>query len=299
MLEILNKCTLCPHNCKVNRNKGEVGFCKADNKIKAARASLHFYEEPCISGLKGSGTVFFSNCNLKCVFCQNYQISSCNVGREITIDRLASIFLELKEKGALNINLVTPTHYVPQIIEALKLSKQKGLNIPIIYNTSSYENVETIKLLKDYIDIYLPDFKYYNDIYAKKYSNANNYFENATKAIDQMIKQTKGNLFSKDGIMKKGIIIRHLVMPGLIEDSKKIIKYIYDTYKDKIYISIMNQYTPLENVNNYPEINRKLTKEEYADVINYALELGVTNGFIQEDGTVSESFIPIFDNDGI
>ena len=298
MKELLSSCTLCPRNCKVNRNNNELGFCGASNKLKVARAALHYYEEPCISGSMGSGTVFFSHCNLKCVFCQNYQISTNNFGKYITIKRLSEIFLELQEKGALNINLVTPTFFVPQIIEALKISKEKGLNIPIIYNTSSYENVETIKLLKDYVDIYLPDLKYYDDSLAKKYSNAPNYFLYASKAISQMVKQTS-NIFDENGIMKKGIIIRHMILPGHIQDSKKLIKYIYDTYKDRVYISIMNQYTPLEHVKKYSEINHRVSDEEYNDVVNYAINLGVINGFIQEDGTSSESFIPIFNNEGV
>ena len=298
MLDILKNCKLCERNCTINRYE-KLGYCNSSEKVKVARASLHYFEEPCISGTKGSGAVFFSHCNLKCVYCQNYQISTLDNGKEITIKRLSDIFIELQEKGALNINLVTPTHYVPQIIEAIKGAKEKGLNIPIVYNTNSYENVETIKLLKDYIDIYLPDFKYYDDSLAKKYSKAPNYFEVARKAIDQMVKQTKEIIFDENGIMKKGIIIRHLILPGYIEDSKKIIKYIYNNYKDKVYISIMNQYTPLDNVKDYKEINRKVTNEEYEEVINYAIDLGVINGFIQEGDTAKESFIPIFDNEGV
>lgn len=299
MLDLLNQCTLCPRNCKVNRNNGELGFCKASSNIKIARASLHYYEEPCISGENGSGAVFFSNCNLKCVFCQNYNISICNLGKEISINRLSEIFLELQSKGALNINLVTPTHYVPGIIEALKKAKKNGLQIPIVYNTSSYENVETIKLLNNYIDIYLPDFKYFDSYYGLKYSNVKNYFEYASKAIDEMVKQIPNCIFDENGIMKKGIIIRHLILPGLKEDSKKLLKYIYDKYKDKVYISIMNQYTPLDNVKNYKDLNRKLSKEEYEEVIDYAVDLGITKGFIQEGETASESFIPDFNFEGI
>jgi len=290
---------LCPKNCKVNRNEGKLGFCTASNKIKIARAALHYFEEPCISGNNGSGTVFFSCCNMKCVYCQNYKISTKNYGMEISIKRLSEIFLELQEKGALNINLVTPTPYVPLIIEALKLSKKNGLNIPIVYNTSSYENVETIKMLDGYIDIYLPDLKYYDNNYGLKYSNINNYFLYASKAIEEMVKQIKENQFDKNGIMKKGIIVRHMIIPGLIEDSKKIIKYLYDKYSDNIFISIMNQYTPLEHVKDYPEINKILTNNEYDEVINYAIELGINNGFIQDGETANESFIPNFDNEGI
>ncbi|MBQ7140382.1 MAG: radical SAM protein [Bacilli bacterium] len=299
MLDELNECKLCPKNCKVNRNNNKFGFCKASNKVKIARAALHYYEEPCISGNKGSGTIFFSCCNMKCVYCQNYKISTKNYGKEVTIERLCEIFLELQEKGALNINLVTPTPYVPQIIEALKLAKANGLNIPIVYNTSSYENVETIKMLDGYVDIYLADVKYFDNNYGLKYSNVNNYFYHASMAIDAMVSQIKENQFDENGIMKKGIIIRHMIIPGLSHDSKKILKYLYDKYKDKIYISIMNQYTPLEHVRDYPELNKTLTNDEYDDVVNYAIELGISNGFIQEGETASESFIPNFDNEGI
>jgi len=299
MLNLLNSCNLCPRNCKINRNNNEIGFCGATKNVRIAKASLHYCEEPCISGDNGSGTIFFSHCNLKCVFCQNYQISTCNVGIEITIDRLSDIFIELQDKNALNINLVTPTHYVPQIIEAIKKAKKKGLVIPIIYNTSSYENVETIKLLKNYIDIYLPDFKYYDNYYALKYSRAKNYFEVASKAIDEMVNQVSNCVFDNNGIMKKGIIIRHLVLPGLKEDSKKLIKYIYDKYKDKVYISIMNQYTPLDNVEEYKELNCKLSEDDYNEVINYAIDLGVANGFIQQEGSNNEAFIPDFNFEGI
>lgn len=298
MKDLLEKCELCPRKCGINRNYN-VGFCKANNTIKVARAALHYYEEPCISGESGSGAVFFSYCNLKCVYCQNYQISTKNNGKEITVQRLSQIFLELQNKKALNINLVTPTHYVPQIIKAIKIAKSKGLNIPIIYNCSGYENIETLKLLNGYIDIYLPDFKYYSDELAFKYSNVKNYFEYTTKAINEMILQINKCDFDEDGIMKKGIIIRHMILPGLTSDSKKIMKYIADNYKNKVYISIMNQYTPLDNVKDYPEINRKITQEEYDEVVNYAIELGITNGFIQEGDTASESFIPIFDNEGV
>ena len=299
MLEKLNECKLCPKNCKVNRNDGKLGFCNASNKVKIARAALHYFEEPCISGDKGSGTVFFSCCNMKCVYCQNYKISTKNFGSEISIERLSEIFLELQEKGALNINLVTPTPYVPQIIEALKIAKSNGLNIPIVYNTSSYENVETIKMLDGYIDIYLADLKYYDDSYGLKYSNVSNYFYHASNAIEEMVNQIKENVFDDNGVMKKGIIIRHMIIPGLKHDSKNLIKYLYNKYKDKIYISIMNQYTPLKHIKNYPEINRTLSNEEYDEIINYAIELGINNGFIQEGETCNESFIPDFDNEGV
>jgi len=299
MLKLLEKCELCPRNCKINRLNGEMGFCGATNKIRIARASLHLWEEPCISGLNGSGTIFFSFCNLKCVYCQNYNISTKNYGKEITINKLSEIMLELQEKGANNINLVTPTHYVPQIIEAIKIARRKKLTIPIVYNTSGYEKKETIKLLNGYIDIYLTDVKYFSDEYALKYSKAKNYFKYASENLDEMFKQVGTPTFNEDGIMTKGIIVRNLVLPNLVNDSKKIINYLYNTYNDNIYISIMNQYTPLEHVKKYNELNRTITQNEYDEVIDYALNLGMENAFIQEGETQKESFIPDFDNTGI
>ncbi len=288
----LKNCTLCPHNCKVDRTK-TLGFCKANDKLKIARADLYYYEEPCISGTQGSGAIFFSNCNLKCIYCQNYEISCDNIGKEITINHLVDILLDLQKQNALNINLVTPTHYVPLIIKALKIAKQKGLTIPIVYNTSSYENVETIKSLNGLIDIYLPDFKYYDDKYAIKYSKAPNYFKYAKDAINEMFKQVGKPVFDENNNLKKGVLIRHLILPNLKEDSKKIIKYIYDTYKDNVYISIMNQYTQIKNYK-YEELNRKITNEEYDEIIEYAYDLGIRNAYVQEKGTVDESFIPDF-----
>ncbi len=299
MNELLNSCTLCPRNCKVNRNNNEIGFCGMTNQLMVARASLHYWEEPIISGEKGSGTVFFSGCNLKCIFCQNYQISNNNFGKTISIHRLSEIFLELQEKGANNINLVTPTHFVPLIIEALKIAKIKGLNIPVVYNSSGYENVETIKLLKGYVDIYLPDLKYYDNKYANKYSKCDNYFEIASKSLAEMINQVGKPCFNKEGILIKGVIVRHMIIPGLLEDSKKIIRYLVDNYNDDIFISIMNQYTPTNNLINYPEINRTINNNEYDELINYAIDLGIKNGFMQEGETQKTSFIPEFDTTGV
>ena len=276
-MELLESCKLCPRNCGINRLKDKTGYCGAGKNIRVARAALHYWEEPCISGNIGSGTVFFSYCTLKCVFCQNYNISQCSFGKEITIDRLAEIFLELQGKGALNINLVTPTHYVPQIIEALKIAKEKGLNLPIIYNSSGYENIETIKLLKGYIDVYLPDMKYFNSKYSMKYSKAKDYFLYAKEAIEEMVNQVGEVKFDKSGIIKKGVIIRHLMLPGLLFDSKKIIDYIHNTYGNKVYISIMNQYTPLEHVKIYPELDKPLNQKHYEALIDYALSIGLEN----------------------
>lgn len=299
MNELLNSCTLCPRNCKVNRNNNEIGFCGMTNQLMVARAALHYWEEPIISAEKGSGTVFFSGCNLKCVFCQNYQISNNNFGKPISIHRLSEIFLELQEKEANNINLVTPTHFVPLIIEALKIAKAKGFNIPIVYNSSGYENVETIKLLKGYIDIYLPDFKYYDNKYANKYSKCNNYFEAVTSSLNEMIKQVGKPVFNEEGILTKGIIVRHMMIPGLLNDSKKIIHYLVDNYNDDIFISIMNQYTPTNNLTNYQEINKTVNDSEYDELINYAIDLGIKNGFMQEGETQKTSFIPEFDTTGV
>lgn len=296
---MLDNCSLCPRNCNVNRLNGQVGFCNSSQNLKVARVSLHHWEEPCISGKNGSGTVFFSNCNLKCIFCQNHVISTDGIGKEISIERLSEIFLEQQRRGAHNINLVTPTHFVPQIIEALKLSKLNGLKIPIVYNTNSYENIETIKLLKGHVDIYLPDLKYYKDKYAIKYSNAPGYFEKASKAINEMFSQVGKAEFYENGLMKKGVIVRHMLLPGLLFDSKKIIDYLYNTFGDSIFISIMNQYTPTHKVYKYPEINRPVNSKHYETLINYCVSLGITNAFIQEEGTASESFIPDFDLRGI
>lgn len=293
MNKLLNNCKLCPRNCGINRNIGELGFCKSGDKLRIARYSLHMWEEPCISGDKGSGTIFFSNCNLKCIFCQNYYISTLNNGKNYTLEEFADMCLELESRGALNINLVTPTHFVPLIIEGLKLAKEKGLKIPIVYNTSSYENIETIKLLKDVVDIYLPDLKYIDDKIAIKYSSAPNYFENAKNAIHEMYRQQPKCVFNKDGIMQKGVIVRHLLLPGIEEDSKKILKYLYDTYKNNIYISIMNQYTPVRKLK-YQELNNKVKESIYDEVIDYAWSIGIRNAFTQEEGTQQESFIPDF-----
>ncbi len=291
----LSKCDICPRKCGVNREKGELGFCKMKDKIKIARYSLHYWEEPIISGETGSGTIFFSGCNLKCIFCQNYKISSENMGKEISVERLKEICLELQNMGANNINLVTGTHFLPLIKEALILAKKEGLTIPIVYNTSSYENVDSLKEMEGLIDIYLPDLKYYDNKLAENFSLANNYFEIATNAIKEMVRQT-GKPVIENNIMKKGVIVRHLLLPNHLEDSKKIIKYLHDTYNEDIYISIMNQYTPIKKFDKYPELNRTLTDKEYDELVNYACDLNITQAFIQEGETCKESFIPDFTN---
>ncbi|MDF2567374.1 MAG: hypothetical protein K0R90_830 [Oscillospiraceae bacterium] len=299
MNHLLENCTLCPRKCGVNRLLGQKGFCGATHKVKVARAALHFWEEPCISGKKGSGTVFFSGCNLKCVYCQNYQISTEQSGIEISVQRLVEIFLKLQSQGALNINLVTPTHYVPQIIQALLLARKKGLSIPIIYNSSGYESVETIKILEGFIDVYLPDIKYFDDRFAKKYSFAKEYFTFAKEAVQEMFHQVGRPVFDKQGIIKRGVIIRHLMLPEHLEDSKQIVKTIYDLFGDQVFVSIMNQYTPLQKVADFPEINRKVTDDEYEKLIDFAISIGIENGFIQEGETAKEGFIPKFDFKGV
>ena len=254
------------------------------------------WEEPCISGKNGSGTIFFSYCNLKCIYCQNYEISTLHKGKNISIYELSDIMINLQNKGANNINLVTPTHYIILIKYAIILAKKKGLTIPIVYNTSGYEDVNSINLLKDLVQVYLPDLKYYDNNLSIKYSKCNDYFKITTLAIKEMYKQVGKIKFDNNGIIKSGLIVRHLVLPGHIEDSKKIIKYLYDTYKDNIYISIMNQYTPLRKLK-VDNLNRKLTDKEYDEVIDYAYDIGVRNAFIQEGETQSDSFIPIFSDE--
>lgn len=292
---MLKNCTLCPHKCGINRLKGYTGRCKCDDKLKIALASLHMFEEPCISGKNGSGTVFFSNCNLNCIYCQNYEISHLGKGKEITIEHLAEIFLKQQEKGAHNINLVTPTMYVMQIIEAIKIAKSKGLNIPIVYNSNGYENVDTIKLLDGYIDVYLPDLKYYSNELSKKYSNINNYFETATSAIKEMYNQVGKAQFDQNGMIKKGVIIRHLVLPNHIQNTKNILKWISDNMPKDIYVSVMAQYFPSYKAKEDDLINRKLNKKEYGEILNYLYSLDLENGYIQELGEHEEEYVPDFD----
>lgn len=295
----LENCNLCNRHCNINRLKSELGACHASSKVMIARAALHFFEEPPISGKKGSGAVFFSCCNFKCVFCQNHEISQEYKGIEVSIEKLSEIFLNLQNQGANNINLVTPTHYVPQIIEALDIAKNKGLSIPILYNTNGYDSLETIKLLNGYIDVYLPDFKYFDDKYAMKYSKINNYKKNLIPVLKEMYSQVGKPKFNDNGIIKKGMIIRHLMLPGLLFDSKKVIDSIYNTFEDNVYISIMNQYTPMFNAKNYPEINKTLSEKHYESLIDYAASIGVKNGFVQDTGTNSTEFVPSFNFEGV
>ena len=292
MIKQLDKCLVCPHQCGVNRNSGEIGRCKSRATLRVALYSVHKYEEPCISGENGSGTVFFSNCNLNCVFCQNYQISQEGFGKEISIENLAEIFLKQQERNVENINLVTPTSYAIQIIEAIKIARKKGLNIPIVYNTNGYENVETIKKLEGYVDIYLPDLKYYYNDLAKKYSKVDNYFEIATSAIKEMYNQVKKSEFDDRGIMKKGMIIRHLILPGEVENSKMVLKWINENLPKDIYVSLMAQYFPTYKAKNIEDINRKISKEEYKEIEDFLYSLELDNGYIQELGEHEEEYVP-------
>lgn len=298
----VSPCNLCPRECGALRTSGQIGFCAAPAQLTAARAALHMWEEPCISGERGSGTVFFSGCNLRCVYCQNHEIAHMEIGKEITIEHLAKIFLSLQEKGAHNINLVTPSHYVLAIIEALELAKKQGLILPIVYNCSGYEKVEAIQALQGLVNIYLVDFKYMDSQLAAKYSHAPDYPEVAKAALAQMATQTGEARFDEQQMMQKGVIARHLLLPGAVANAKQVISYVYETYKDTVYLSLMNQYTPMEYIKQkeeLTEINRKVTKREYDTIVNYAIELGVENGFIQEGKTAQESFIPLFDYEGI
>lgn len=295
-IEQLDCCTVCPHRCRVNRNNNQTGRCKSNSNIKIALFSSHMYEEPCISGEHGSGTIFFSNCNMNCKFCQNYEISQKGKGKEISIERLAEIFIEQQERKVHNINLVTPTIYAEQIKLAIDIAKQKGLNIPIIYNSNGYENVETIKSLKGYIDVYLPDLKYSNNEIAKKYSNVNNYFEIATEAIKEMYKQVGNVEFDENGIIKKGVIIRHLILPNYLLNTKNVLKWIKNNMPDDIYVSIMSQYFPTYLATSDTHINRKITRKEYREIEKYLEILDIENGYMQDfqANDNEEMYVPKF-----
>lgn len=291
------KCNICPRNCNVNRYE-DLGYCKMPADLYLSKSYLHMWEEPPISGKNGSGTVFFTGCNLKCIYCQNYKIALGNYGKKVSSTKLAEIFINLQEKGANNINLVTPTHYIPTIAKGIKLSRNLGLKIPIVYNTSSYDKVESLKLLNGLIDIYLADFKYYSSDLAKKYSNAEDYVDIAKDAIDEMYQQVGINKFNENNMMTSGVIVRHLMLPDHLEDSKKIVKYLYSKYKDNIYLSLMNQFTPVRKVE-FENLNKKVSDDDYDLLVDYAISIGVENAFIQEGETVDESFIPDFNLDGI
>lgn len=294
----LNSCTICPIKCGTDRTQRK-GACGAGDKLIVAKASLHHWEEPCISGANGSGTIFFSGCNLHCVFCQNHDISQEGFGKEITVSRLTDIMLELQAKGAENINLVTPTPYVLHIIEAVKIARDKGLTLPIVYNTNGYETVETIEMLRGTVDVYLPDIKYYSDKYAVKYSKAKDYFNFASSAVLAMIAQVGYPVFDENGVMKKGVLIRHMIMPELLADSKEILYWIRNSLGEQAYVSLMCQYTPLYNAKKHEEINRKLDDWEYEYIIDYFFKLGLENGFVQDFSSATSEYVPSFDLTGV
>ena len=298
--ELYKECRLCPRACGADRTAGKTGFCGMSASLYVSRASLHMWEEPPISGERGSGTVFFAGCPLGCVFCQNAEISHEKHGKEISTERLAEIFLELQEKGAHNINLVTATHYTPHVTEALDIAKRSGLNIPVVYNCGGYESVETLRMLRGYVDIYLPDFKYMSPELAAKYSLCKGYPERAKEALSEMVAQTGTPVFDENGMLLRGTVVRHLVLPGCVKDSIDVIKYLHETYGNGIYISIMSQYTPSERLRaRFPELARKLTKYEYGKVVRFATEIGVEKGFTQYGEAAAESFIPSFNGEGV
>ena len=307
------ECRLCPRECGVNRKEGQTGFCQMDGTLRVARAALHMWEEPCISGKRGSGTVFFSGCNLRCVYCQNFDIAAGTRGKEISRERLSEIFLELQAQGAANINLVTPDHDLPDIVWALLKAKEQGLCIPVVYNGSGYEKADVIAALEGLVDIFLTDFKYMDGELAGRLSYAGDYPEVAKRALEQMVKITGAPLFNEEGMMQRGVIVRHLLLPGHKKNAKAVLEYLWETYGDKIYISLMNQYTPMvqlishsgnqkeleEAARQEPQLMRKVTTREYEQVVDYALQLGITNAFIQEGDVAKESFIPVFDTTGV
>ena len=292
-------CLLCPRKCGINRSTGQTGVCGVSSEIKVARAALHYWEEPCISGKRGSGAVFFSGCSLHCVFCQNREISDGKAGKVISKERLSDIFMELADKGANNINLVTPGQYIPDIVWAVNDAKSRGMKLPIIYNTSGYENVTELKLLEGIVDVYLPDFKYMDSTLSARYSRAKDYPSVAKQALSEMVRQQPDVVIDDaTGLIQKGVIVRQLLLPGHVNDAKAVLKYLYDTYHDHVYISMMSQFTPIA-LKDYPEINRTVTKREYERLVNYALEIGITKAFIQDGDVAKDSFIPAFDCEGV
>lgn len=301
-MKIMNKyenCLLCPRKCGINRSTGQTGVCGVSAKIRVARAALHYWEEPCISGEKGSGAVFFSGCSLHCVFCQNREISDGKAGKVISKERLSDIFIELAGKGANNINLVTPGQYIPDIVWAVSDARRRGMKLPIVYNTSGYEDAKELKLLEGIVDVYLPDFKYMDSALSAKYSRAKDYPSVAKQAISEMVRQQpKVVIDDATGLIQKGVIVRQLLLPGHVNDAKAILNYLHDTYQNSIYISMMSQFTPIA-LKDYPEINRTVTGREYERLIDYAIKIGITNAFIQEGDVAKDSFIPAFDCEGV
>lgn len=292
-------CLLCPRKCGINRSTGQTGVCGVSSEIKVARAALHYWEEPCISGKRGSGAVFFSGCSLHCVFCQNREISDGKEGKVISKERLSDIFMELADKGANNINLVTPGQYIPDIVWAVNDAKSRGMKLPIIYNTSGYENVTELKLLEGIVDVYLPDFKYMDSTLSARYSRTKDYPSVAKQALSEMVRQQPDVVIDDaTRLIQKGVIVRQLLLPGHVNDAKAVLKYLYDTYHDHVYISMMSQFTPIA-LKDYPEINRTVTRREYERLIDYAIKIGITNAFIQEGNVAKDSFIPAFDGEGV
>ena len=294
-----DRCRLCPRECKADRRNGKLGYCGMPMELHVARAALHYWEEPCISGEEGSGAVFFSGCTLRCVFCQNHEIAAGTAGKKISPERLAEIFLELQEQGANNINLVTAGHFLPLVVDALGKAKGQGLLIPVVYNTGGYEKVDVLQKLEGLVDIWLPDYKYENSALAERYSHCADYPKRAKEALQEMVRQAKCPVFDSRGMMQRGVIVRHLVLPGCVYDSKDVLDYLYDTWGEQIWVSILSQYTPLAHVKPYPELNRKVTEEEYGEVVDYASFLGMKQVYIQEEGCAAESFIPAFDYSGV
>ncbi|MCR4651181.1 MAG: radical SAM protein [Lachnospiraceae bacterium] len=291
-------CNLCPRKCNIERSQKN-GYCNSPESACISRAALHLWEEPCISGKNGSGAVFFSGCNLKCIFCQNSEISRGNRGICVSVEDLSSIMLDLQGQGAHNINLVTPSHYIHAIIPAIRMAKQNGLTIPIVYNSSGYDSPNSLRALEGLIDIYLPDIKYYDSVLSARFSSAPDYREVAFTALDEMLRQQPECLFDEDGIIKKGVIVRHLVLPGHTKDSKLILNHLASKYGTSLYISLMSQYTPMRTDLEYSELNRRLTRREYEKVVDHALSLGLTNGYIQESGAAVSDYIPAFDHESV
>jgi putative pyruvate formate lyase activating enzyme len=296
----MEACRLCPRNCGADRAHGKTGFCGMTAEVRIGRAALHMWEEPCISGTGGSGTVFFAGCPLRCVYCQNHDLSEGAAGKPVSISRLAEIYLELQEKGAANINLVTASHYIPQVVESLSCAKRNGLSVPVVFNCGGYEKTEGLKELEGFVDVYLTDFKYMDKEAARRYSQAWDYPERAEEALAEMVRQQPAPVFDENGMMRKGVIVRHLLLPGMVENARRTVRYVYETYGGRVFLSLMNQYTPFARLQGrYPELCRKVTKREYDALTDFALELGVENGYIQEGETAEESFIPSFDGEGI
>lgn len=296
---LMADCDICPRECHADRISGKKGFCRSGADPVVARVSLHYHEEPCISGDIGSGTVFFGGCNMGCVYCQNQAISRGDGGKAITVERLAAIFLEQQKAGAANLNLVTPSHFTPQIIEGLELAKKQGLQIPVVWNSSAYEKVETLRLLSGLVDIYMPDFKYLSSGTAALYSQAADYPMAAKRALAEMFAQRPQAEFDEKGMLLRGCLVRHLLLPGQVEESKRVLQYLFREYGHSIYISIMGQYTPCGNLAGYPQINRRVTRAEYDELVDFALEIGIENAFVQDLAAADEMYIPEFDCRGV